>query len=353
MNTQVKDTPSTSVLYIGFNQDFGCFSVGTDNGFRIYNCDPFRETFRRDFPNGGIGIVEMLYRCNILALVGGGRTPCFPPTRVMLWDDHQVTPIGELSFRSEVKAVKMRRDSVIVVLDSAVYVYGFEKLEPLNKFDTHFNPKGIVALSPAPNNAVFACPATQKGVARIANLNMMADEQFIMAHESTLSFIALNNDGTRLATASEKGTILRIYETSLQEGQTQLRRLKEVRRGVDNAEIYCINFSSDSRFICVSSDKATIHVFDIGGPDNTSGSDKEGQNRKSSVRFLGGLSSYFSSEWSFAWYKGPDCPCICAFTPDNNYILVVSADGQFYRLNFNPQKGGQLTEADSTVFPTK
>ncbi|CAM9949069.1 unnamed protein product, partial [Phaeothamnion confervicola] len=151
------------LLFIGFNQDCGCFTCGTDNGFRIYNVDPFKETFRRVFSNGGVGIVEMLFRCNLLALVGGGRNPRYPPNKVMIWDDHQSRCIGELSFRSEVKAVKLRRDRVVVALAQKVYVYRFTDLKLLDQINTTKNDAGLLALCPDATNIVLACPSISRG----------------------------------------------------------------------------------------------------------------------------------------------------------------------------------------------
>jgi len=216
--------------------DAGCFAVGTDRGFRIYNCEPFKETFRRDFAGGGIGIVEMLFRCNILALVGGGASPKFPPNKVMIWDDHQNRCIGEVAFRSDVRSVRLRRDRVVVALSNKVYVYNFADLSLLDHIETVDNPRGVApaggngrlrrsnashrptsvprssaglcALCPHPSNMVLACPGASKGHVRV-ELYDAHKTTLIAAHEAALACIALNATGTRLATASDKGTLVR------------------------------------------------------------------------------------------------------------------------------------------------
>ena len=123
------DAKQEKIIYVGFNQDNGCFTCGTSKGFRIYNTLPFKDTFHRGMIlilldlflwilsvhlslefDGGIGIVEMLYRTNIIALVGGGESPRYPPNKVMLWDDSQLKCIGELNFKSNVRSVKLRKD---------------------------------------------------------------------------------------------------------------------------------------------------------------------------------------------------------------------------------------------------
>jgi hypothetical protein len=109
-------TTDDQMLCMTFNQDNSCFAVGTERGFQIYNTYPFKDKFERGTNNltlvleGGIGIVEMLGRTNILALVGGGKTAKYAPNKVIIWDDYQTKVISELRFTSYVKNVKMKRD---------------------------------------------------------------------------------------------------------------------------------------------------------------------------------------------------------------------------------------------------
>lgn len=211
-NADINVKDETELLSVSWNQDYGCFAAGTSHGFRIYNCVPFKETFRRDLKSGGFKIVEMLFRCNILALVGAVTNPHYPPNKVMIWDDHQSRCIGEFTFRSEVRAVKLRRDRIVVVLEHKIYVYNFMDLKLLHQVETLANARGLCCLSYHPNTFVLACPSLHRGQVRVEHfgLNMT---KLINAHDSQIACLTLTMDGLLLATASVKGTLIRIFNT--------------------------------------------------------------------------------------------------------------------------------------------
>ena len=121
--------------------------------------------------------MEMLFRCNLLALVGGGRNPRYPTNKVMIWDDHQSRCIGELMFKSEVKAVKLRRDKVVVVLVTKIFVYRFSDLKLLDQITTLANPKGLIGLCSDSSNCVLACPGLSKGSIRIELYDLSKGER--------------------------------------------------------------------------------------------------------------------------------------------------------------------------------
>jgi WD40 repeat protein len=331
------------LLFVGFNQDYGCFSCGTENGFVIYNCDPLKERFRRDFNNGGIAIVEMLFRCNILALVGGGANPKYPPNKVMIWDDYQNKCIAELEFRNEVKAVKLRRDKIVVVLENKVYVYNFADLQLLHQIETCPNPKGLCSLSPS-SNTVLAVPGQKPGTVCV-ELFDLKQSQLIIAHNNGLTQIVLNLEGSRLATSSEKGTLVRIWDTKTGD------QLREFRRGADKAEIYSLSFNSTSTWLAVSSDKGTIHVYGVVPGEETKIEKEENKTRVSSLSFMKEiLPSYFSSEWSFAQFHIQDTRSIVCFGTEKNSIVVVCADGTYYKYSFDGLKGGECHQDSVAKF---
>lgn len=129
-----------------------------------------------------------------------------------------------------------------------------------------------------------------------------------MAHEGPLTCLAMNLQGTRLATASEKGTLIRVFDTQ------QGTKLAELRRGSNHAHIYCINFNHKSTNLVVASDHGTIHVFNL-----------EESQRNTESSSGGGASAiipkYFSSNWSFCKFSVQQGPCICAFGQDDNSVI--------------------------------
>lgn len=140
------------------------------------------------------------------------------------------------------------------------------------------NPTAICALSPSSQNCYLAYPLPKPredtGDKRPSHAPPLSDYipptsgevlvfdtltlkavNVIEAHKSPLCCVSLNSEGSLLATASEMGTIIRVF--SVPRGQ----KLYQFRRGTYPSTIYSMSFNLDSTLLCVSSVSETVHIF--------------------------------------------------------------------------------------------
>ncbi|CEI98878.1 Putative WD repeat domain phosphoinositide-interacting protein [Rhizopus microsporus] len=213
------DKSTNEILFLNFNQDFSCISVGTERGYRIYNCDPFGKCYSKQ--SGGTGIVEMLFCTSLVALVGAGECPALSPRQLQIINTKRQTTICELSFPTAILAVKMNRRRLIVVLEEQIYLYDISNMKLLHTIETNPNPNAICALSPSSENCFIAYPARSSTspfspTSQSSNTLYVSGDvelfdalgpqttNIVQAHKSPVSCLSMNSEGTLLATASEK-----------------------------------------------------------------------------------------------------------------------------------------------------
>ena len=148
------------------------------------------------------------------------------------------------------------------------------------------------------------------------------------AHESQLRGLALTADGTKVATASEKGTVIRVWDVAT------ASCLQEFRRGVERANITCLAWSWDHSFLCCTSDKGTAHIFHL---DNSTTSNSNKNDTDQSTMSL--TQKLFSSvrksvegdaKKSICQIRGVPHPMACAFVSNATNLVAVAgwdADG--------------------------
>jgi autophagy-related protein 18 len=151
-----------------------------------------------------------------------------------------------------------------------------------------YKRKAICALSPSSDNSYLAYPSTvpspaapstsgsgsstsaaqsQSGDVLIFSTATKTVANVIQAHKAPISFLAINAAGTMLATASDKGTVIRVWSLPNAE------KLYQLRRGSREARIHSITFNVMSTLLAVSSAHDTVHIFKLG---------KQGAGKKSS-----------------------------------------------------------------------
>ncbi|KAK9381320.1 WD40-repeat-containing domain protein [Kockiozyma suomiensis] len=320
------------LLCASFNQDQECLAIGHEHGFQVFNTDPMERRVKREFADGGIGIVQMLHRTNYLALVGGGRTPKYPQNKVIIWDDLKNIAALSLEFLSPVLQVLLSRTRIVVCLRNKVYVYIFSSPPVrLSVYETIDNPTGICAMQN--NRLVF--PGITEGHIQIVDLSPQGHDRnlisIVRAHKGKIKCLAVSHDGSLIASASDTGTIIRIYSSA----NTTL--LHEFRRGIDRAVIHCLSFSPSSNRLALLSDKDTLHIFDTSPLSGSS-------NRRHILSKVPLLPRYFSGEWSFVSSRISDDRIgrgILGWASDDAIVIIWTVEGLLEKYIIQERKDGQ------------
>ncbi|KAK5154363.1 hypothetical protein LTR04_006030 [Oleoguttula sp. CCFEE 6159] len=245
---------------------------------------PFHNVGKSPDGGGVAGTAILDDKVAIFAVLGGGLRPHCAYEEFEVWEKEKLVIQCKLpgksfqSIRMISEAPAALPDAVVKVkyLVAAAYdlvcLYEDPLIDPSGrpvlaqpeKFNTVLdNLYGLCCLS----RHLLVIPSRTKGQVQLIKLKGRKEGRtisIVRAHDGPLRALELSRDGTLLATASTKGTLIRVWST------INNTLLAELRRGVDPADIFSLAISPSNRYLACTSDKGTLHIFDLRRSSSTS-----------------------------------------------------------------------------------
>ena len=320
-------------VFLNSTNKYAC--IATDIGFTIYSIHPLKKILSREI-QGGVSIIKMLDESNIFLFVGRADNGPYPYNKFIIWDDNKKLVLGEILYNQRIQNIDVTQKHIYVQTDKKLYIYQFDNLLLLKQIDCNNTSNFVISNK---NNEIVVYPTLNVG--EIGILNMKDETSFtIQAHNSNIENVIIDNEGSYIATASEKGTIIRLYEV------LSKKLVNEFRRGTEYVNIVQLAFHQNMSMLLVGSDKGSIHIFNTEietgktiKVDNMSEEIwKVPQNRIfenygiSYVKFM--LPNYFHSKWSFTSYSITNVNTLNVFDSEICMIYSFGNDGQYYECSY-------------------
>jgi len=320
-----KPSPARRVTGLQVNQPRSHFAITTHSGFATYETNTLKP-FIRHTQLFGYDRGSMCEKTNMVILVPSNGEGQAPSSMIQFWNDIRSTETKTVNVGRPVLNVVSSRQLTVPITNNSVHIYNISTFQFYGTIETYANPHGAGDIAWSQNKRIVACPGDAVGQLRIYYIDQ-GRSVLIDAHTRPITCVKISDDGTLVASASEKGTVIRLFETET----GKLHR--EFRRGVDQADIHSLAFHPNGKYLLVSSSKGTVHVYALERPNT--------------VSMLGGLPlmpSYFSSEWSFCQYRVPieegNVPgigklhIVCTFSETGKDVIVITDTGLHYTFPF-------------------
>lgn len=328
------------ILFVDFNQDHSCVACGTTRGFSIWNTKPLDKRIQRNLKQP-IRIVRPLHKTNVIVLVGCAPDGAWTSKSLHIWDDADAKILITLTYDAPIVSVAISRSLLLVATRRHVYIYtqpmtrSPETNEP-NEFITHDNSYTTIALShDSQYDPVAVFLGINQGYVHVSEQGEQP-KRIIRAHDNEIAALAISSDGKQLATASTKGTVIRVW--NLINGDLDF----EFRRGTSAAYVSCLAFSTDNRWLVGCSGRGTAHVFDIREkPEPVTVHLQQSSTQQSFMEYLTSLLPV----WSFAQCRFPGTESVVRTGMDDQYnvFVVTEHTGDYYWFRINPICGGEAS----------
>ncbi|KAK0429008.1 hypothetical protein QR680_011131 [Steinernema hermaphroditum] len=244
------------------NLDFTSISFCHNEGAMLYtlnpkatNPEPFAQI--EDYP--GIDVPNVLIAERIGNTNNGFVVLGQFPTVLFKFNMKTKAKVAEVDFKEPIKSIRHNNKIVAVCLSDRIRILVLMTLKELHVIEiSRFNVHGLFDMCQTDRSLIVHPTMVPGQVGFFDAENLQEDLPIKRVHTSSLTTIKLNKDGTLLATASRKGTVIRVTDV-----ETRTVLYNFCRSLMRQAKIYSLAFSADSKYLASSSDTGTVHLFEL------------------------------------------------------------------------------------------
>lgn len=259
------------------------FGVTLQHSVQIYSINPVKRVFLKDFVNCTITHMSIIDDGSMISFSTRNVTPIERKYKAVIWNIQSNQLITEISLDEEILSLHLSRQFLLIVLINSVIVYDISQRKTQCEQLTSENSRGTADLIESDKPLVAIC-GLQVGSVHVSEivssskLSSSSDADFsdlkdfdvigfkpsisgdsssiiFQAHSHPLAAIKFSPDGSLIATSSEKGTVVRLFDAFTG------NHLSTFRRGNIPSNILALCFSQSNSELIAVSDNGTAHLF--------------------------------------------------------------------------------------------